>query len=195
MKKLFILPLVISLGMVNTYAQTTPSAGQYKIVDTDQQKCYDNQREVTPPEPGKAFYGQDAQFNGNQPSYTDNGDGTITDNVTGLMWQKGFEAMTYEQALTKVKSFNLANHTDWRIPSIKEAYSLMLYSGVDASSRQMNQVPPSAKPFVNTDYFDFEYGANGDRIIDTQMMSSTIYKGKTMGNNTTVFGVNLATVA
>ncbi|WP_202813775.1 hypothetical protein [Defluviitalea phaphyphila] len=27
-------------------------------------------------------------INGNQPSYTDNGDGTITDNVTGLMWMK-----------------------------------------------------------------------------------------------------------
>ena len=190
--KITIIIAVLALGLTAANAQTTTAVGQYKIVDSNQQKYYGNAAEIAAPEKGEAFYGQDAQFTKNAPSYTDNGDGTITDNVTGLMWQKGFEAMTYDEALEKVKQFNLANHTDWRIPSIKEAYSLMLFSGVDASSREMYKVPKSAKPFVDTDYFDFEYGANGERIIDTQMMSSTIYKGKTMGGNTTVFGVNLA---
>ena len=60
----------------------------YAIVDTNQGKCYDNEKEVVCPEDGKDFLGQDAQHNGNQASYTDNNDGTITDNVTGLMWQK-----------------------------------------------------------------------------------------------------------
>ncbi|WP_430931835.1 DUF1566 domain-containing protein [Saccharicrinis sp. 156] len=191
-RKIFTLIMVLTSGFLQINAQTTSAVGQYKIVDTQQQKCYNNEAEISSPAKGNAFYGQDAQFDGNQASYTDNGDGTITDNVTGLMWQKGFEAMSYDEAIEKVKAFNLANHTDWRIPSIKEAYSLMLFSGVDASSRQMYEVPKSAKPFVDTHYFDFEYGANGDRIIDTQMMSSTVYKGKTMGGNSTVFGVNLA---
>lgn len=191
-----IIPLILTVALTASFmpldAQTTSTKGKYKIVDTNQQECYNNTAEISAPEKGDAFYGQDAQFLGNQASYTDNNDGTITDNVTGLMWQKGFEAMSYAEAVEKVQRFNLANHTDWRIPTIKEAYSLMLFSGVDASSREMYKVPESAKPFVATDYFDFEYGANGDRIIDTQMMSSTIYKGKTMGGNTTVFGVNLA---
>jgi hypothetical protein len=63
-------------------------ADTYPIVDTGQVRCYDNSREVKYPEVGEPFFGQDAQYQGNQPSYRDNGDGTITDLVTGLMWQK-----------------------------------------------------------------------------------------------------------
>jgi hypothetical protein len=33
-------------------------------------------------------YGEDSDYIINPPSYTDNGDGTITDKTTGLMWQK-----------------------------------------------------------------------------------------------------------
>lgn len=190
--KIFTTAAIILGGIIQLNAQTTSLTGKYKIVDTNQQKCYDNQSEITAPEKGKSFYGQDAQFQGNQPSYTENGDGTITDNVTDLMWQKDFEAITYSEAIEKLKTFNLANHTDWRIPTIKEAYSLILFSGVDASSRDMYKIPESAKPFIDTNYFDFKYGANGDRIIDTQMLSSNIYKGLTMNGNQTVFGVNLA---
>ena len=49
----------------------------FKIVDTGQEKCYDNTVEMTPPAEGQVFYGQDAQYDGCQPSYTDNGDGTL----------------------------------------------------------------------------------------------------------------------
>jgi hypothetical protein len=57
------------------------------VVDTGQEKCYNNSREITYPKPGEAFYGQDAQYQGIQPTYRDNGNGTITDLNTGLMWQ------------------------------------------------------------------------------------------------------------
>ena len=67
---------------------TATTAQTYKIVDTGQSKFYGNLNEITAPVSGEAFYGQDAQITGYQPSYTDNGDGTITDNVTGLMWSK-----------------------------------------------------------------------------------------------------------
>ena len=71
-------------------------------------------------------------------------------------------------------------------------YSLILFSGVDASQRDMFNVPTGAKPFIDFDYFAFEYGANGDRVIDTQYLTSTIYTGRTMGRDRTVFGVNMA---
>ena len=64
------------------------AAGSYPIVDTGQTTCYDDSGVITCPAEGEAFYGQDAQFTGNPPSYTDNGDGTVTDNVTGLIWQQ-----------------------------------------------------------------------------------------------------------
>ena len=58
----------------------------YDVVDTGQTACYDdNGYEISCPESGDAFYGQDAQFDGIKASFTDNGDGTVTENVTGLM--------------------------------------------------------------------------------------------------------------
>jgi len=40
------------------------------IPDTGQTKCYDNTREITCPQPGDPFYGQDAQYICNPQSYT-----------------------------------------------------------------------------------------------------------------------------
>ena len=88
----------------------------YSIVDTGQTKCYDNSKETSAPGQGESFYGQDAQYTGNQPSYKDNGDGTITDLVTGLMWQKTPGGkVTYSNAVAGTKSFNLNGYTDWRL--------------------------------------------------------------------------------
>ena len=164
----------------------------YKIVDTGQTEYFNNSTKIKEPKAGDTFFGQDAHFQENSPSYTENGDGTITDNVTGLIWQKGYEVMSYNQALEKVKSFKLANRTDWRLPSIKEAYSLILFSGIDVSSKDMSTLPDKTKAFIDTKYFDFKYASNGPRVIDTQLLSSTIYQGTTMGKTATVFGVNLA---
>ena len=117
----------------------------------------------------------------NAPSYIDNGDGTIADQVTGLMWQKAYKVMTYEEAVERIKTFNLANHMDWRIPTIKELYSLMLFSGVDVSSKEMSKLPNGKKPFLDTKFIDFDYGSDGERVIDVQLLSSTMYRGTTMG--------------
>ena len=61
------------------------------IADTGQVKCYNNSREIPCPKPGQPFYGQDAQYEGNVPSYRNNGDGTVTDLNTGLMWSKAVD--------------------------------------------------------------------------------------------------------
>ncbi len=163
----------------------------YEIVDTGQNKFFDNTKEVAKPRPGQPFYGQDAHFTRNEPQYTDNGDGSVTDHVTGLVWQASYSVLTYAEAIRKLKTFSLSGKSDWRLPSIQEVYSLALFSGIDASSRNMSRVSPDARPFIS-DVFDFKYGANGDRPIDTQMLSSTIYQGKTMGGQKTVFGFNAA---
>jgi len=67
--------------------------------DTGQDKCYNNFAQITCPQPGQAFYGQDAQHQGIQPSYTkldENGNALpdsatvwsmVRDNVTGLIWE------------------------------------------------------------------------------------------------------------
>ena len=65
-------------------------------------------------------------------SYTDNGDGTVTDTFTGLTWQQaGLSSETWEQALTYCEGLSLGGHTDWRLPTIKELLSMVDYSQID----------------------------------------------------------------
>jgi hypothetical protein len=70
-------------------------------------------------------YGEDSDHRGRQPSYADNGDGTITDRVTGLMWQKkdGGE-MSFDEAVAYCAGLELGGHADWRLPTAHELYSI-----------------------------------------------------------------------
>jgi hypothetical protein len=79
------------------------------LPDTNQSACYNNSSDITCPSPGASFCGQDAQYDGNLPSYQENGNGTVTDLNTGLMWQQDpGDKMTYEQVVAGAYSFNLA---------------------------------------------------------------------------------------
>ena len=116
----------------------------YPIVDTHQSKCYDASVEIVAPLKGEDYYGQDAQYDGYQPSYKDNGDGTVSDNITRLMWSQSpdlngdgkvsaADKLSYKAALEYAKKCNLGGYSDWRIPTIKELYSLIDFSGFDPS--------------------------------------------------------------
>ncbi len=162
---------------------TSALSGNYPIVDTGETAFYSNNAVIGEPGEGGRFYGQDATYAGSQPSYTDNGDGTVTDNVTGLMWQQNpGDKMTWPEAVAMLDEFELAGYTDWRLPTIRELYSLIDFSG-----------QTDVKPYLDTDYFVFNYGdATGERSIDSQYATSTIYDSDTMGGQTTMFGVNFA---
>ena len=148
--------------------------------------------------------GQDAQVSGLQPAYQDNSNGTVTDLNTGLMWaaspdlnEDGVidvnDKLDYESALAFADEFALAGYDDWRLPTIDELYSLIQFTGTDPSA--LTGIDTSGlTPFIDTDYFDFAYGDTnaGERIIDSQMATSTLYTSTTMNGNTTMFGVNFA---
>ena len=173
-----------------TASATTMS---YPIVDTGQITCYNNSSVITAPPSGQAFHGQDAQYTGNTPGYADNGDGTVTDTVTGLMWQQDpGNKMTYDQAVAGESTFSLAGYDDWRLPTIKELYSLILFTGKDPSGYTGTDTS-GLTPFID-DVFAFAYGdpADGDRIIDAQFVTTSLYTSSTMGGNPTMFGVNFA---
>ena len=166
----------------------------YPIVDTNQTFCYDDSSSIACPSERAAFYGQDAQYAGNAPRYQDNGDGTVSDLVTSLMWQQDpGEKMTYDQAVAGASSFNLAGYTDWRLPTVKELYSLIQFSGTDASIC-MSGGACNSIPFIDTNYFNFEYGNThaGERIIDSQWATSSVYTGTVFGGQQAMFGVNFA---
>ena len=57
--------------------------------------------------------------------FVDNGDHTVTDITTGLMWQQdegGY--MDWEEAITYCEDLSLAGYTDWRLPNIKDLESI-----------------------------------------------------------------------
>ena len=182
------------ISLLVLFLTHTAYAQPYKVVDTGQTIYYNNLYEITAPASGEPFYGQDAQYDGYQPSYSDNGDGTVTDNVTGLMWQKAVsDKMTFDEALAGADAFSLADYDNWRLPIIKELYSLIMFSGVDPSGWQGSDTD-LLTPFIDTTYFEFEYGdeSAGERIIDAQYWSSTVYVSTTMNGDETAFGVNFA---
>jgi len=169
------------------------TSGSYPIVDTGQTLCYDARATISCPAQGQAFAGQDAQYDGLQPAYRDNGDGTVSDLNTGLMWQQGFadSKLTYSEALDYVDSMNaqrFAGYSDWRLPTIKQLYSLIDYRGTDPMSFYGDTA--GLVPFLDTDYFDFAYGdtTTGERVIDSQWATTTLY----VANSGQMFGVNFA---
>ena len=66
----------------------------------------------------------------------DNGDGTISDNTTGLMWIKDadtFNGLSWDEARTQIQDASIAGYSDWRLPEITELenlYSTLSQSGV-----------------------------------------------------------------
>lgn len=168
-------------------------AHTYSIVDTAQQRCYDNSREITYPSQGEPLFGQDAHYQGNEPKYRDNGDGTVSDLVSGLMWQKTpGPKVSFNQAVAGASACRVGGFDDWRLPSIKELYSLIDFSGEDIDPQARSA--EGLRPFIDTDYFDFTYGdpSKGERIIDSQCATSTKYVSTTMHGSPTMFGVNFA---
>ncbi|MEI7851422.1 MAG: DUF1566 domain-containing protein, partial [Kiritimatiellales bacterium] len=181
--------LAIHLSVALLVATGFCAEKPYVVVGTGQTKCYDNRGEIAPPKLGQPFYGQDAQYPGTVPSYKDNGDGTVSDLNTGLIWVKARgEKISWDAAVAGAKACRTGGYDDWRLPTIKELYSLINFNGGCAGT------VANSTPYIDTKSFDFVYGdeSKGFRIIDCQDWSATEYIGTTMNGNPTAFGVNFA---
>jgi len=68
-------------------------------------------------------------------NFVDNGDETVTDNNTGLMWQQDTGPVNYnwKEALSYCENLTLAGYNDWRLPSANELQSLVDYSRYNPS--------------------------------------------------------------
>lgn len=171
----------------------SPTNGAYAVVDTGQTTFYsDKAAPIAIPAKGGAFYGQDAQYSGRLPSYRDNGDGTVSDLNTGLMWVKARGSkIAWFDAFAAATACRTGGYSDWRMPTIKELYSLIQFSGANGTSMTNTA---GYSPFIATNVFEFAYGSGlgSERVIDCQDWSATPYVSTTMDGDATVFGVNFA---
>jgi hypothetical protein len=131
------------------------------VEKTGQTKCYN----AGGTEISCTGTGQDGEYQKGvtwpNPRFTNNGDGTVTDNLTGLIWLKNANCpntgRTWATALSDVAQLNTdgtmnsndcgdtsnggSHQTDWRLPNVKELQSLIDYS-------QYNPALPIGHPFT-----------------------------------------------
>ncbi len=145
-----------------------------------QTACYDLEDEIDCPAPGGDYYGQDANYlAGATMSFEDNGDGTVTDLVTGLTWQQepSSNTFTWQEAVDYANELELGGYDDWRVPSAKELFSIGNYG--------------LGWPYLDTEYFSL---ASGQVSKDEQYWSNNYYVGVTVeGGEDSAFGVNHVT--
>lgn len=80
-----------------------------------------------------ATFGEDVDYVINPPVYTLNGDGTVTDQVTGFMWQQtdGGE-ITFPNAITYCQNLDLAGYTDWTLPQNVQLFGILNHDRLPA---------------------------------------------------------------
>lgn len=108
-----------------------------------------------PPGMGRTAHKLYVRYVRGNPSYGkndfhDNGNGTITDRATGLMWAKADSrtGMNWREALAWVQARNAENylgHNDWRLPGAKELQSLVDYRRAPAVTHS-----PAIDPLFQT---------------------------------------------
>lgn len=114
------------------------SGGQVGLPRTGQSLCYNSSGNVL----SCTDTGQDGDLQQGiawpGPRFVDNGNGTITDRLTGLMWdQNGNRAggsRTWDQALSDCSSLSLGGHSDWRLPNYSELESLINAGEADSAA-------------------------------------------------------------
>ncbi len=122
--------------------KTPVGRSQTAIPGTGQSSCDNGYGDVIPcPPPGDPM-AQDGSYFGRGPLYMDNLDGTVTDTVTGLMWQQaddGFLYNWYEAtgtadignnpggAIDVCGNLALGGYSDWRAPSVSELVGIVHY--------------------------------------------------------------------
>ena len=136
------------------YAVSTPLPDRLcqGVHATGQAECYDE-----PGNPiGCAETGQDGEsqkgFSVDPfPRFTDNGDGTVKDNLTGLIWLQLANCLTQQPWAAALSAANILGHGscdltdssvagDWRLPNVKELQSLIDFS-------EASPALPSGHPF------------------------------------------------
>jgi hypothetical protein len=138
MKSGKIISFVFLVSVILLNLSNNVIAVEFIVPDTGQTLCYDWEALMDCPEEGQDFYGQDGNYTINPPNLTDNGNGTVTDNLTGLMWEQKSEdgeklTYTYDNAVKYCEDLALGNYDDWRLPTRTEYSSILNFGRVSPS--------------------------------------------------------------
>lgn len=163
---------------MHTLEEIYNKAVNFPLPDAGQVTCYNASGNVITC--GNAPAGQDAEYTSVNSftcalSYTNNGDGTVTDNCTGLMWKRCSEpdtstttcsgthsTYTWANALGQCEGLTFAGRTDWRLPNIKELFSIVL-----EEYPAITDVKAQGAPYINQTVFP--------ATVSSDYWSSTTY--------------------
>jgi hypothetical protein len=112
----------------------------------------------------------------NPQRFTDNGDGSVTDNVTGLEWWTfSFYSQTFAEAVDLCLAARILQTEDWRVPSLVELISIADF-GQPSNIDQRFFPPPNDLNFWTStlrgdgsdSHFSFNFALGQVVLIDDQ---------------------------
>lgn len=171
-------PYGADIAAVNPAAQVVPS----RVPDTNQGTCFDDQGAIACPRRGEAYFGQDASYLGARPDYRANGDGTVTDRVTGLTWQQAHNAerLDWYAAREACAGLRLAGQRDWRLPDIRELFSIADFRGSVGRRPYLDDIFEIREPDASVLQGD-RFAATHHTSMMGQTWSATLYTGDHWG--------------
>ena len=164
-KKIVLKGLALIVGFLTmlSFATSDELAGFATVPKTGQNTCYDDSGNSI----NCTGTGQDGEYQKGivwpNPRLTGHGNGTVTDNLTGLMWTKDAQqikgTMKWNDALNACNNLDFANYTDWRLPNVKELLSLIDY-------REHDPALPWGHPFDNVQFIFYWSSTTYDDITN-----------------------------
>ena len=168
------------------------------VPKTGQTKCYGTGDPASEIPCGGTGQDGDLQrgFSSPSPRFTDNGDGTVTDNLTGLIWLKNANVPNAKRdwatALSDVVELNTAgtmngnnagdtskggsHQIDWRLPNVRELFSLIDFS-------QFNPALPNDHPFTGFPLYPSHWSNSNSTVSFGDAYSVLIQDGRVSANN------------
>ena len=115
--------------------------------------------------------------------FVDNGDGTVTDNATGLTWmqidsvalkagRKGNGKLNWAEALKWAEELEYAGHNDWRLPNAKELHSILDYSRAPGTTKSAAIDPIFKTSPIKNEGGTTDYGQYWSSTSHTQANSA-----------------------